>query len=54
MLHASIKHCPVFGGKVKSFNAKTINNLNGVIKVVRVFDNAIAVVAENTWIAQKR
>ena len=53
MLHASIKHCPVFGGKVKSFNAKTINNLNGIIKVVRVFDNAIAVVAENTWIAQK-
>jgi isoquinoline 1-oxidoreductase beta subunit len=35
MLNAAIKDCPVFGGKVKSFNAAAIANRPGVKKVVR-------------------
>ena len=52
MLNASIKACPVFGGKVKSFDDTKVRKLPGVRKVVRVGDNAVAVVAETWWQAK--
>jgi isoquinoline 1-oxidoreductase beta subunit len=52
MLNAAIKKCPVFGGTVKSFNAAAIQNRPGVKKVVRVGDNAVAVVADTWWRAK--
>lgn len=48
MVCAAIKDCPVFGGKVKSFDATEVAKRPGVIKVVAVGDSAVAVVA-NTW-----
>ncbi len=53
MLHASIRACPVFGGKVKSFDAAQVAGMPGVKKVVRVGDNAVAVVADTWWRANK-
>ena len=52
MLNAAIKDCPVFGGKLKSFNAAAIENRPGVKKVVRVGDSAVAVVADTWWRAK--
>lgn len=52
MLNAAIKDCPVFGGKLKSFNAAAIQNRPGVKKVVRVDDSAVAVVADTWWHAK--
>ncbi|TWO66997.1 xanthine dehydrogenase family protein molybdopterin-binding subunit [Caenimonas sedimenti] len=52
MLNAAIKDCPVFGGKVKSFNAAAIERRPGVKKVVRVGDSAVAVVADTWWRAK--
>ncbi len=52
MLNAAIKDCPVFGGKVKGFNAAAIANRPGVKKVVRVGDSAVAVVADTWWRAK--
>ncbi|MGE4241506.1 molybdopterin cofactor-binding domain-containing protein [Ramlibacter sp.] len=52
MLNAAIKDCPVFGGKVKSFNAAAIQNRPGVKKVVQVGDSAVAVVADTWWRAK--
>jgi isoquinoline 1-oxidoreductase beta subunit len=52
MLNAAIKECPVFGGKVKSFDAARVANLRGVKKVVQVGDTAVAVVAEHWWQAK--
>jgi isoquinoline 1-oxidoreductase beta subunit len=49
MLNASIKACPVFGGKVKSLDAKTAEGMPGVKKIVRVGDAAVAVVADTWW-----
>jgi isoquinoline 1-oxidoreductase subunit beta len=49
MLNASIKQSPVFGGKLKSFNAAAIANKPGVKKVVKVGDNAVAVIADTWW-----
>ena len=49
MLNAAIKDCPVFGGKLKSFNAAAIEKHPGVKKVVRVGDSAVAVVADTWW-----
>jgi isoquinoline 1-oxidoreductase subunit beta len=52
MLNAAIKACPVFGGKVKSFNAAAVEKMRGVKKVVRVGDSAVAVVADHWWQAK--
>jgi isoquinoline 1-oxidoreductase beta subunit len=52
MLNAAIKDCPVFGGKVKSFDAGRVTSMNGVKKVVAVGDSAVAVVAETWWQAK--
>ncbi len=49
MLNAAIKACPVFGGKVKSFDAAKTAGMPGVKKVVPVGDYAVAVVAETWW-----
>ena len=52
MLNAAIKDCPVFGGKLKSFDAAAIAQRPGVRKVVRVGDSAVAVIADTWWRAK--
>src|SRR5918997_1140446 len=52
MLNAAIKACPVFGGKLKSFDATKAEGMSGVKKVVAVGDNAVAVVADTWWRAK--
>ncbi len=52
MLNAAIRDCPVFGGKVASFNATAALAKPGVKKVVQVGDSAVAVVAETWWQAK--
>ncbi len=52
MLNAAIKDCPVFGGKVKSFDPVAIQKLPGVKQVVQVGDSAVAVVADTWWRAR--
>jgi isoquinoline 1-oxidoreductase beta subunit len=52
MLNAAIKDCPVFGGKLNSFDEAKIAGMKGVKKVVRVGDTAVAVVADTWWHAK--
>src|SRR5712672_748903 len=52
MLHAAIKACPVFGGKLKSFDVAKVTDMKGVKKVVKVGDSAVAVVADTWWHAK--
>ncbi|MGY3109351.1 MULTISPECIES: molybdopterin cofactor-binding domain-containing protein [unclassified Bradyrhizobium] len=52
MLNAAIKDCPVFGGKVKSFDEAKIAGMKGVKKIVKVGDTAVAVVADTWWHAK--
>ncbi|TCU78678.1 isoquinoline 1-oxidoreductase beta subunit [Bradyrhizobium sp. R2.2-H] len=52
MLNAAIKDCPVFGGKLKSFDETKIAGMKGVKKVVKVGDTAVAVVADTWWHAK--
>lgn len=52
MLNAAIKDCPVFGGKLKSYDEAKIANVKGVKKVVKVGDTAVAVVADTWWQAK--
>src|SRR5713226_6105637 len=52
MLNAAIKDCPVFGGKVKSFEAATVRGMSGVRHVVPVGDSGVAVVADTWWQAK--
>ncbi len=53
MLHAAIAACPVFGGKLKSFDAAKVAGMPGVKKVLAVGDDAVAVVADTWWRAKK-
>lgn len=50
MLVASIERCPVFGGKVKSFDAAAALKVPGVKQVFEVA-SGVAVLAEHTWAA---
>ncbi len=52
MLHAAIAQSPVFGGTLKSYDEAALANLKGVRKVVAL-PNAVAVVADSYWEAQK-
>ena len=52
MLNAAVKECPVFGGKLTSFDASAIEKRPGVKKVVRIGDNTVAVVADTWWRAK--
>jgi len=52
MLSASIKESPVFGGKVKSFEADKVKGMPGVKHVLAVGDSAVAVVADTWWEAK--
>lgn len=53
MLCAAIKDCPVYGGKLTSFDESKVLGMPGVKKVVRVKDTAVAVVADTWWRAKK-
>jgi isoquinoline 1-oxidoreductase beta subunit len=52
MLNAAVKASPVFGGKLKGYDEAKVAGLAGVKKVVRVGDNAVAVVADTWWHAK--
>lgn len=59
--YAAITHCPVMGGKLKSFDKSAALNMKGVMDVVEIprlnvpFGSlgGVAVVADNTWTAQQ-
>jgi isoquinoline 1-oxidoreductase beta subunit len=52
MLCAAIAQCPVFGGKLTSFDASKISAMKGVRQVVKVDDSTVAVVADK-WFQAK-
>ncbi len=52
MVYAVVERCPVFGGKVASFDATKAMSVPGVKKVVEI-SNGVAVVADNTWTAMQ-
>jgi isoquinoline 1-oxidoreductase beta subunit len=52
MLVATVAKCPVFGGKVASFNADGALRVKGVRKVVQI-GSGVAVVADGFWAAKK-
>jgi len=52
MLNAAIRACPVFTGKLKSFDDSKVRKMPGVHKVVTVGDYAVAVIADTWWQAK--
>ncbi|MFL5101867.1 MAG: molybdopterin cofactor-binding domain-containing protein, partial [Xanthobacteraceae bacterium] len=52
MLCAAIKDCPVYGGKLKSYDEAKIAGRPGVRRVVKVNDTTVAVVADTWWRAK--
>jgi isoquinoline 1-oxidoreductase beta subunit len=52
MVYAVVARCPVFGGKVESFDAARAKAVPGVKDVIQI-SNGIAVIADNTWTAME-
>ncbi|HWQ39952.1 MAG TPA: molybdopterin cofactor-binding domain-containing protein [Burkholderiales bacterium] len=52
LLHAAIVQCPVFGGKLKSYDESKVTGMRGVKRVV-AGDDWVAVVADNWWRADR-
>ena len=50
MVYAVLARCPVFGGKVVSFDDSKTKTIPGVKQVVQI-SNGVAVIADNTWSA---
>jgi len=53
MLYATLRQCPVFGGKVKTFDAVAAKAQRGVKDVFQIGDNSVAVVADSYWRARQ-
>ncbi|HEX7844651.1 MAG TPA: molybdopterin cofactor-binding domain-containing protein [Chitinophagaceae bacterium] len=61
MLYALVFRSPVYGGKIKSYNAERAKKIDGVKHIVEIKEmdarlrgrNGIAVVADSFWTAQK-
>jgi isoquinoline 1-oxidoreductase beta subunit len=52
MLNAASKSCPVFGGKLVSYDEAKVSPMPGVRRVVKVNDATVAVVADTWWHAK--
>jgi isoquinoline 1-oxidoreductase beta subunit len=52
LVHAAIRACPVFGGRLQHHDAAAIEKRPGVVQVVAL-DDAVAVVAESWWQAHQ-
>lgn len=52
MLTAVVAHPPLFGAKVKSFDASKAKAIKGVVDVVQI-PTGVAVLAKDTWTAKK-
>ena len=50
MVYAVVERCPVFGGKVVSFDATKAKAVPGVKDVIQI-SSGVAVIADNTWSA---
>jgi isoquinoline 1-oxidoreductase beta subunit len=53
MLHATVKECPVFGGKLVSFDDSAARGMPGFRKAFAINDKTVAVVADTWWRAKK-
>jgi isoquinoline 1-oxidoreductase beta subunit len=52
MLYATVVRCPVFDGKVATFDATHAKTVRGVKDVIQI-SSGVAVVADNTWSAMQ-
>jgi isoquinoline 1-oxidoreductase beta subunit len=52
MVYAAAANCPVFGGKLKSYDFSAISGRRGIIAAMPV-TNGVAVVADNFWRAKE-
>jgi isoquinoline 1-oxidoreductase subunit beta len=53
MKYAVLARCPVFGGKLTSFDDKDSKKIPGVSYVGKISDSAVAVVADSVWSAME-
>ena len=52
MLNATVRACPVIGGKLKDFDASKAEKMPGVKKIFAIDGNAVVVVADTYWQAK--
>lgn len=59
MLYGAVVRCPVFEGKVKSWDESSVKNIDGIVKLVEMKEmgmnnrNGVGIIATNRWSAMK-
>lgn len=53
ILYGAVRHAPRVGGRIGSFDARAALAVPGVLQVVPLGDRAVAVLAGDTWTAQR-
>ena len=53
LLYGAIRQCPVFGGRLHPFDLQAARALPGVKDVITLNEQAVVVLAGNTWTAQQ-
>lgn len=59
MLYGAVVRCPVLEGKVKSWDANSVKNIDGIVKLVEMKEmginnrNGVGIIATNRWSAMK-
>jgi isoquinoline 1-oxidoreductase beta subunit len=59
MLYGAVVRCPVMEGKLKSFDEKSVKDIEGIIKLVEMKEmginnrNGVGIIATNRWSAMK-
>lgn len=59
MLYGAVVRCPVMDGKVKSWDAKSVKDIDGIVKLVEMKEmginnrNGVGIIATNRWSAMK-
>lgn len=59
MLYGAVVRCPVFEGKIKSWDENSVKNIDGIVKLVEMKEmgmnnrNGVGIIATNRWSAMK-
>ena len=53
LVNASVRQCPIRGGKLKSFNADAVKGMKGLLKLEALDARTVVAIADSWWTAEK-
>ena len=53
LVNASVRQCPIRGGKLKSFDASAVDGMKGLLKLQALDERTVVAIADSWWTAEK-